>query len=108
MGNGRTELTAAPVVAHEPIDDFLPFGIRAFTTTRAAGSFGTAGDEPVGAVMDRWSTLQAWLTSSGPRFATAGQVHGNRVVVHGTGWEGWLRVRGADGHASAERGTGMA
>ena len=108
MGIGRTDLAGAPAVPHEPIDDFSPFGIRAFTTTRAAGSFGTAGEEPVGAVMGRWSALQEWLAPSGPRFATAGQIHGNRVVVHPAGWEGWLRVRAADGHASAERGTGMA
>jgi YfiH family protein len=108
METGRTELPAAPSVAHEAIDDFAPFGIRAFTTTRAAGSFATAGGEPVGAVMGRWSALQDWLACSGPRFATAAQVHGNRVVMHASGWDGWLRVRGADGHASVERGTGMA
>jgi YfiH family protein len=107
MTSARAEAAPAAIPS-EPIDDFLPFGVRAFTTTRAAGSFGTAGDEPVGAVMGRWGDLQQWLARSGPRLATASQVHGNRVVVHESGWQGWLRVRGADGHASIARGTALA
>ena len=94
--------------AHEPIVDFERFGIRAFTTTRAAGSFSTSGDESVGAVTERWHALRRELATAGPRFASAAQVHGTRVAVHGTGWEGWLRVEGVDGHAAIERGTGMA
>ena len=99
---------AVPSVPHEAIDDFAAFGVRAFTTTRAAGSFSTAGAEPVGEVAARWDTLRRDLGSGGPRLATAAQVHGARVVVHPPGWEGWLRVDGADGHAALERGTGMA
>ena len=95
-------------VPAEPIDDFASFGVRAFTTTREAGSFSTAGGEPVGEVMDRWSALRRELATGGPRFTTASQVHGARVVVHAAGWEGWLRVDGADGHLSIDRGTGMA
>jgi polyphenol oxidase len=102
------QLGTQSALAHEPIDDFAAFGIRAFTTTRAAGSFATLGDEPVGAVTARWTALQDDLARSGPRLATAAQVHGSRVVVHVPGWEGWLRVRDADGHACVERGTGMA
>ena len=30
------------------------------------------------------------------------------MILHGTGWEGWLRVDDADGHAALERGTGVA
>jgi YfiH family protein len=94
---------------YEVVDDFAAYGVRAFTTTRAAGSFATAGDEPVGAVMARWSALQEELAPVARRFANAVQVHGNRVVVHAPGWEGWLRViAGADGHASIERGTALA
>lgn len=99
---------AAPATPHEPIDDFAAFGVRAFTTTRAAGSFGTHGSEPVGDVTARWARLQDELRPLGPRFATATQVHGSRVVLHARGWEGWLRVPAADGHASLDRGTGMA
>ena len=92
----------------EPIDEFAGFGIRAFTTTREAGSFSTHGTEPVGEVTARWTALQRQLAPAGLRFVTAAQVHGNRVVVHTPGWEGWLRVRDADGHVSVDRGTGMA
>ena len=96
-----------PAAALDPVEDFASFGIRAFTTTRAAGTLGTNGAEPVSEVMDRWRALQREVARGGPRFATAAQVHGNRVVVHGTGWEGWLRVDGADGHLAAARGTGL-
>jgi polyphenol oxidase len=107
----RPDAAPAAPAPCEPIDDFAAFGVRAFTTTRAAGSFSTAGDEPVGAVTARWTALRQKLArgaGSGARFATAAQLHGNRVVVHGAGWEGWLRVDAADGHAAIERGTGMA
>ena len=92
--------------AIEVIDDFAPLGIRAFTTTRAAGSFGTSGSEPVGVVLGRWAALREGLGAR--RLATGKQVHGSRVVVHHPGWEGWLRVDDADGHAAPERGTAMA
>ena len=92
----------------EVIDDFAAFGVRAFTTSRASGSFGLASSEPVRDVMARWTELRRDLRSGGPRLATASQVHGSRVVVHGSDWEGWLGVDEADGHAALERGTAMA
>ncbi len=92
----------------EEITEFDAIGVRAFTTTRFAGSFGVGTAEPVRDVMARWDRLRGELSSSGPRLATAHQVHGNRVVLHGTGWEGWLRANEADGHAALERGTGLA
>lgn len=98
----------AAVDVYEAIDDFASFGVRAFTTTRAAGSFSTAGTEPIGKVTERWTSLRRELARGGSRFATAAQVHGARVVVHTAGWEGWLRVDDADGHVAVERGTGLA
>jgi YfiH family protein len=95
-------------LAAEVVDDFAPYGVRAFTTGRAAGSFGTASAEPVRDVMARWDALRAALRDAGPRLATARQVHGARVLVHGDEWEGWLRADDADGHAATVRGTGMA
>jgi YfiH family protein len=92
----------------EAVDDFAAFGLHAFTTTRQAGSFGTQTDEPVRDVIDRWSALQRELSAFGSRLATARQVHGSHVFVHGPGWEGWLRCPDGDGHASLERGTAMA
>jgi YfiH family protein len=92
----------------EFVPDFADFGIRAFTTTRSVGSFSTATDEPVHLVMSRWRSLRRELRTGGPRFATAAQVHGTKVVVHSTSWDGWLRVDDADGHVSTGRGTAIA
>ena len=92
----------------EAVPDLADFGIRAFTTTRAFGSFGTSTDEPVRDVMGRWRELRSDLLTGGPRLATGSQVHGNRVVVHSTAWEGWLRVDETDGHVAIDRGTGIA
>src|SRR5439155_24646567 len=92
----------------EIVDEFAPFGIRACTTTRAAGSFGLGGTEPVGEVMSRWARLREELRDDGNRLAHATQVHGNRVVVHGASWEGWLRVDAVDGHVAIDRGLVLA
>lgn len=93
----------------EIVDDFISFGVHAFTTTRQVGSFGTRSDEPVKAVMARWDALRATLASRGiRRLATSAQVHGTDVLVHDTAWEGWLRGGHADGHVSVARGTAMA
>ena len=91
------------------IDDFADLGVRAVITTRAAGSFSLTGDDPTGEVMTRWQALRSWLGVEGPgsRFATSVQVHGARVIWHQPGWEGWLRADAADGHCSAQRGTGL-
>ena len=42
------------IAQSEIVDDFSQFGIRAFTTTRASGTFGLASNEPTRAVMERW------------------------------------------------------
>jgi YfiH family protein len=91
----------------ECVADFSAFGIRAFITTRAAGTFGTAGPEPVSEVLGRWWALADELRPLAPRFASARQVHGTRVVTHGAEWEGWLRVDAADGHIAPTRGTAL-
>lgn len=91
----------------EWVPDVGDFGVRAFTTTRATGSFGLLTEEPVHVVMGRWSALRRELRSGGSRLATASQVHGGRVIVHQPGWEGWLRADEADGHLSMERGTAL-
>lgn len=93
----------------ELVDDFTPFGVRAFTTTRLAGSFSTGSDEPVRDVMARWEAIRATAAARGVRrLATAAQMHGTRVVVHVPGWEGWLRGNEADGHVAPRRGTALA
>jgi hypothetical protein len=93
---------------YEEVPELAEVGVRAFTTTRFAGSFGVASDEPVRDVMARWDRLRDSLAAAGPRLATARQVHGDRVISHGPGWEGWLRGGEADGHFALERGTAMA
>jgi len=85
---------------------FAEWGIRAFTTTRGVGTFGTLSVEPVCEVMGRWAEVRKELGTH--RFATATQVHGANVIVHQPGWTGWLRGESADGHASHPRGTGLA
>lgn len=92
----------------ERVDDFGQFGILAFTTTRASGTFGLSSDEPVRVLMQRWRQLREELSPAGARLASATQVHGSRVVVHGGGWEGWLRIDNADGHATLERDLALA
>ena len=96
------------IAESEAVDDFAPFGIRAFTTTRASGTFGLASNESVRLVMQRWRQLREELSPEGARLASATQVHGSRVVVHASGWEGWLRVDAADGHVTTDRGLALA
>ena len=92
----------------QPIDLFDDLGVVAFTTTRAAGTFGLSGDAPVGEVMERWRRLRAHLSPGAHRLATARQVHGSLVVTHDRCWEGWLHHDGADGHVAPDRGLALA
>lgn len=94
------------VVAAEAIDAFRALGVTAFTTGRAAGSFGTQSDEPVRDVMARWASLRSHLGVA--RFATAPQVHGDVILEHDGRWTGWLRGDAADGHLAPMGGTAMA
>ncbi|HEU4586437.1 MAG TPA: polyphenol oxidase family protein, partial [Gemmatimonadaceae bacterium] len=105
QGRGATGAQSTP---REMVPELEALGVQAFTTTRAAGTFGTGGTDPVSEVMSRWNALIAELRPRTPRFATASQVHGNRVVTHDAGWEGWLRVPAADGHFSTAPGTAFA
>ncbi|MDQ2889897.1 MAG: polyphenol oxidase family protein [Gemmatimonadota bacterium] len=81
-------------------------GVLAFTTTRAAGTFGLAGTDPVGEVLGRWTKLLNEIGARG--ICVAPQVHGDTVIAHGTPWDGFLRTRPADGHATQERGLALA
>ena len=101
---GTSALTEVP---KEVITDFEGWGIRAFTTTREAGTFSLAGDDPVSEVMGRWSALQRDVSDAARRVVSIRQVHGTRVLVHTAGWEGWLRGEEADGHIAIEKGTAL-
>jgi YfiH family protein len=96
------------LVGAEVVEPFRAYGVTAFTTGRAAGSFSMQSDEPARDVSARWSALRTHLGGAAVRLATAAQVHGRDVLIHGEGWHGWLRGDAADGHVSAVRGTAMA
>jgi polyphenol oxidase len=83
--------------------------MQAFTTGRAAGSFGLQSVEPANEVMGRWHALVDGARAEGvARFATASQVHGAELVIHEPTWSGWLRRDAADGHVWGVAGTGAA
>ena len=95
--------------AHLSIPDFDEWGLSAFTTTRAAGTFGTHGAEPAADVFGRWQALVDAAADLGVhRFASGIQVHGEAFTVHSADWRGWLRTAGVDGHAWLRRGTAAA
>lgn len=97
-------MTAGAAIEREDVAEFAGFGIRAFTTTRQAGTFSLASADPVGEVMSRWTRLQEELSPYARRTVIGRQVHGTNVVTHRGGWEGFLRTGEADGHLAAERG----
>ena len=103
-------MSAAPAATldREEIPDFQTFGVRAFTTTRNAGTFGLGGPDPVGEVMSRWTDLQSELAQNARKVVIGRQVHGTRVLAHSGGWEGFLRTGDADGHIATEKGTALA
>ncbi len=109
MGGSRERDAAVGTEALPPrieIPSLAEVGVRAFVTMRQAGSFGLPeeGEDP--AALGRWHALHRSLVPLGaPRLASARQVHGTRVLVHGRAWDGWLRVDGADGHLLSEGGA---
>jgi polyphenol oxidase len=109
LGRGDgTDSKTIPAELLEVVDDFAGFGVRAFTTTRAVGSFSSSSDEPVRAVMGRWDALRATVARAGvARLASMRQVHGTDLIVHVPGWTGWLRGGDADGHVSAIPATAL-
>lgn len=95
-------------VPKEVIPEFENWGILAFTTTRDAGTFSLSGTEPVNEVMSRWTAVQGDISGVARRLVSIRQVHGDRLLIHTGGWEGWLRAGEADGHIASERGTALA
>src|SRR6476620_11939066 len=99
--------TGLDTLPKEEVPDFASFGIRAFTTTRDAGTFSLSGADPAGEVMARWTRLQDHLSGYSRRLVIGRQVHGSHVITHHGGWEGLLRTGEADGHLAAERGIAL-
>jgi polyphenol oxidase len=114
VGRNQPALKAASdergsiVSESEGVPDLADLGVIAFTTTRAVGTFGVNADEPVREVMGRWAALRRELLEFAPRLATAGQVHGTRILVHDVAWRGWLRGEEGDGHFAPVKGTASA
>lgn len=97
----------AASIPKEEIADFARFGVRAFITTRDAGTFGLSSEEACGAVMARWTALQDDLSTHAHRTVIGRQVHGTTVITHRGGWEGLLRTGEADGHVAVEKGIAL-
>jgi len=102
----HTPSTGTPPL-REDVPELKKIGVRAFTTTRHAGTFGLAGPNPVGEVMARWTELQDELSGNARRVVIGRQVHGTRVLSHSGGWEGLLRTAEADGHLATEKGIAL-
>ncbi len=91
------------------IPDFDEWGFRAFTTARAAGSYGTQAEEPAADVFGRWNRLVDAAAELGiEQFASGTQVHGADLATHRRGWRGWLRTPAVDGHLWTAPGVGAA
>lgn len=97
-------MTTTAETPRADVAELAGFGIRAFTTTRDAGTFSLSGPDPTGEVLPRWTKLQEELSPYARRTVIARQVHGSDVITHRGGWEGLLRTWPADGHLAAERG----
>ena len=101
-------MSLMPLGSAEPVAG-MPDGVMAWTTTRADGSYGLGSQDPVGGIFARWATLQDRLAALGiERLANAHQIHGAVVERHIGGWQGWLRLRGVDGHVTNTPGTALA
>jgi len=92
----------------ESVPEFDEFGITAFTTTRQAGDFNPSSRDQAGDVLARWLGLDQDRGTPHERIVVAHQVHGTRVLVHRSGWNGLLRAGDADGHFAAGSPTLMA
>lgn len=80
-------------------------GVTAGVTSRADGSFGLTGAEPVAEVVARW---RGFRSSFQPRFNAiqrSHQVHGAKVLWHDHVAPGWHEGDDADGHATAQKGV---
>lgn len=92
----------------EVVAELERIGVIAFTTTRAGGDFGLGDGDPEPAAAARWHRFATEMDAHVSRLASARQVHGTDVRVHGEDWSGWRREANADGHFSDAPGTACA
>jgi polyphenol oxidase len=108
-GPGGPEVLASGPVPLAGLPEWEAKGIAAGITWRGAPAepgwdLGLTTGGRVDQVLDRWRALQRALGF--PRMATARQVHGSGVRVHGDGQgAGWLLLDGYDGHATGLPGV---
>lgn len=107
LAGGPEMAPLTPPVHGEEVPGLAAFGARAITTTRLFGSLALQSPERAADIHARWQALAAFLSPSEERIASAHQVHGSTVLVHGEGWRGWLRASDADGHVALTPGTAM-
>lgn len=89
----------------EAVTQFAAIGVEAFTTTRRAGDYGLGDGEPPAPAVARWLALRDELAPVAARMASARQVHGNKLLEHEPGGDGWTRHEGADGHIAFSGGV---
>jgi len=94
-----------PIPLREKVAQFAAIGVDAFTTTRLAGDYGLGDGEPPAPALARWLALRDELAPVASRLASARQVHGNKVLEHEPGGDGWTRHDGADGHIAFSGGV---
>jgi YfiH family protein len=68
----------------------------------------SAENRPHLAALDDRALADALRARGVTRLACAEQVHGAQLAGHGPGWQGWLRLRGVDGHVTTVPGTALA
>lgn len=108
MRSARPSSVPVTLPPHEPVAALAAVGVRAFVTTREAGSYGLPPEGQDAAAEAHWVALQHALAAEGvPGLVSARQVHGTRVVTHGDvqAWAGLLRIDGADGHVLTHGGA---
>jgi hypothetical protein len=91
----------APLRIHPDWADRWDWLIQGTTWRGAAGDFdlGLSGGQPVGAVLDRWRSLQRTLRTGG--IVHSRQLHRAAVRIHAQATQGLAILDGFDGHHTA-------
>lgn len=58
--------------------------------------------------MERWSGLEREIAGEATAVVLARQVHGTKLLEHGSDLHGWVRTGEGDGHITSERGLALA
>ena len=58
--------------------------------------------------MGRWAGLEREIAGEATALVVARQVHGTKLLEHGSGLSGWVKMGEGDGHITSERGLALA